>query len=160
MKVIQVETTFQTIPIMKKLLLVFVCLFTLQSVVRADNDKPIQVNQLPQQAQQFIKQHFADSSVAMAKVESDWLDRTYDVIFTNGNKVEFDKKGAWKEVDCKYSSVPAAIIPTAILKQITATYPSVKILKIDRDKKGYEVKLSNKWELKFDRQFNLIDIDD
>lgn len=159
-KMLKVETTFKTTTIMKKLLLVFMCLFTLQSVVRADNDKPIQVNQLPQQAQQFIKQHFADSSVAMAKVESDWWDKSYDIIFTNGNKVEFDKKGDWKDVDCRYSSVPAAIVPAAILKQVIATYPGVKILKIDRDKKEYEVKLSNKWELKFDRQFNLIDMDD
>lgn len=145
---------------MKKLILLFVCLFTLQSVARADNDKPIQVNQLPQQAQQFIKQHFSDSNVAMSKVESDWLDKSYNVIFTNGNKVEFDKKGNWKEVDCKYGSVPLGVVPTAILKHITATYPGVKILKIDRDKKDYEVKLSNKWELKFDLQFNLIDMDD
>lgn len=144
---------------MKKLLLVFVCLFTLQSVVRADNDKPIQVNQLPQQAQQFIKQHFADSNIAMAKVESDWLNKSYDVIFTSGDKVEFDKKGNWTEVNCKFSSVPTAIVPAAILKYVKTTYPDAKILKIDRDKKDFEVKLSNKWELKFDLKFNLIDMD-
>ena len=34
-----------------------------------------------------------------------------------------------------------------------------KILKIERDKKDYEVKLSNRTELKFDLKFNLIDID-
>lgn len=144
---------------MKKLLLLFVCLFTLQSVVRADNDKPVQVNQLPQQAQQFIKQHFADSNIAMAKVESDWLDKSYDVIFTSGDKVEFDKKGNWTEVNCKFSSVPEGIVPAAILKYVKTTYPDAKILKIDRDKKDYEVKLSNKWELKFDLRFNLIDMD-
>ena len=33
---------------MKKVLLLLVCLFTLQTVVWADDDKPIQVNQLPQ----------------------------------------------------------------------------------------------------------------
>ena len=32
---------------MKKVLLLLVCLFTLQTVVWADDDKPIQVNQLP-----------------------------------------------------------------------------------------------------------------
>lgn len=36
---------------MKKVLLLLVCLFTLQTVVWADDDKPIQVNQLPQTAQ-------------------------------------------------------------------------------------------------------------
>lgn len=144
---------------MKKLLLALVCLFTLHSVVRADDDKPVQVNQLPQQAQQFIKQHFADSNIAMAKVESDWLNKSYDVIFTSGDKVEFDKKGNWTEVNCKFSSVPTAIVPAAILKYVKSTYPDAKILKIDRDKKDFEVKLSNKWELKFDLKFNLIDMD-
>ena len=43
---------------MKKVLLLLVCLFTLQTVVWADDDKPIQVNQLPQTAQTFIKTHF------------------------------------------------------------------------------------------------------
>ena len=82
------------------------------------------------------------------------------VVFTaNGNKVEFDKKGNWEEVDCKHTSVPVAIIPAAIQKYVTTNYPDAKVLKIERDKKDYEVKLSNRTELKFDLKFNLIDID-
>ena len=78
---------------MKKLVFLLVCLFTLQTVARADDDKPIQVTQMPQPAQQFIKQHFADSKVALAKMESDFFYKSYEVIFTNGNKVEFGKNG-------------------------------------------------------------------
>ena len=133
---------------MKKVLLLLVCLFTLQTVVWADDDKPIQVNQLPQTAQTFIKTHFPNNKVAMAKMETDWFDKSYDVIFTNGDKLEFDKKGIWTEVNCKYSAVPVAVVPDAI-----------KMLKIERDKYDYEVKLSNGWEIKFDMQFNVIDID-
>lgn len=144
---------------MKKLLIAFVCLFSLQTIARADNDKPVQVSQLPQQAQQFIKQHFATGNIAIAKVENHFFDKNYDVIFTNGDKVEFDKKGNWKEVDCKYSAVPERIIPATIQKYVSANYPQAKVLKIDRDKKDYEVKLSGGWELKFDLAFNLIDID-
>ncbi len=145
--------------IMKKLVFLLVCLFTLQTVARADDDKPIQVTQMPQPAQQFIKQHFADSKVALAKMESDFFYKSYEVIFTNGDKVEFDNKGNWEEVNCKYSSVPTAIIPAAIQKYVATNYPDAKILKIERDKKDYEVKLSNRTELKFDLKFNLIDID-
>ena len=145
--------------IMKKLVFLLVCLFTLQTVARADDDKPIQVTQMPQPAQQFIKQHFADSKVALAQMESDFFYKSYEVIFTNGDKVEFDNKGNWEEVNCKYSSVPTAIIPAAIQKYVTTNYPDAKILKIERDKKDYEVKLSNRTELKFDLKFNLIDID-
>ena len=81
------------------------------------------------------------------------------VIFTDGNKVEFDKKGNWTEVNCKFSVVPQGIIPAPIQKYVTTNYADAKILKIERDKADYEVKLSNGWELKFDSKFNLIDID-
>ena len=81
------------------------------------------------------------------------------MIFTNGNKVEFDKKGEWTEIDCKHTVVPTAIIPTTIQKYVTTNYPDTRVLKIERDKKEYEVQLSNRVELKFDLKFNLIDID-
>lgn len=144
---------------MKKLVFLLVCLFTLSTVAKADDDKPIQITQMPQAAQQLIKQHFPDSKVALAKVESDFLNKSYEVIFTNGNKVEFDKKGNWKELDCKYTFVPVAIIPSTIQQYISANYPDMKVMKIERDKDDYEVKLNNRTELTFDLNFNLIDID-
>ena len=67
--------------------------------------------------------------------------------------------GNWEEVNCKYTSVPTAIIPTTIQKSVTTYYPDTRVLKIERDKKEYEVQLSNRVELKFDVKFNLIDID-
>ncbi len=144
---------------MKKLLFLFVCLFTLQTVAKADDDKPIQVTQMPKTAQQFIKQHFADSKVALAKMENDLLSKSYEVIFTDGNKIEFDKKGNWEEVNCKFTSVPLQVIPQPIQQYINTNYPDAKVLVIERDSKDYEVKLSNRVELKFDLKFKLIDID-
>lgn len=67
-----------------------VCVFTMQMVM-ADNDKPIKVEQLPQTAQTLIKQHFAGLKVALAKADKDWFDTTYDVMFANGDKLEFNK---------------------------------------------------------------------
>lgn len=144
---------------MKKLVFLFVCLFALQTVACADDDKPIQVSQMPQVAQQFINQYFSGQKIALSKMESKFFDKTYEVIFTNGNKMEFDKRGEWKEVDCKHGSVPVTIVPAAILNYVKTSYPDAQILKIDRDSKGYKVKLSNRMELKFDKRFNLIDID-
>lgn len=144
---------------MKKLVLLFVCLFTMQAVAWADDDKPVKVEQMPHRAQQFIKKHFSDNSIAIAKMESDLFSKSYDVIFTNGDKVEFDKKGEWKEIDCKYSQVPMEIVPTAIKNYITKQYPDAKIVKIEKDDRGYEVKLATGWEVKFDKKLNVIDID-
>lgn len=144
---------------MKKLLLLFVCLFTLQTIARADDDKPIQVSQSRRRHSSSSNNTLPASNIAMAKVESDFLQKSYDVIFTDGNKVEFDKKGNWTEVNCKFSVVPQGIIPSPIQKYTATNYPDAKVLKIERDKTDYEVKLSNGWELKFDSKFNLIDID-
>ena len=128
---------------MKKLVLLLVCMFTMHTMVMADNDKPIQVNQLPAKAQTFLNTYFKDHKVALAKQET-----------------EFDKAGEWTEVKCQQSEVPAQIIPEAIRTYVKTNYPDVKILQIERDKKEYEVKLSNRWEIKFDSKMRVIDIDD
>ena len=48
---------------MKKLFVLFICLFTLSTATYAREDRPIRVDQLPAKAQQFIKKYFAHSYV-------------------------------------------------------------------------------------------------
>lgn len=145
---------------MKKLTFILVCLFTLcAATISADNEKPIQVSQLPAAAQQFIKQHFADRQVALAQVETKLISKSYNVVFSNGDQIEFDNKGNWEEIDCKFSSVPQAVIPAQIIKYVQENYTDATIKKIEKDRRKYEVKLSNRVELSFDLKFNLIDID-
>ena len=146
---------------MKKTFFILLCLFAVVFTVKASDDKPITVKQLPLPAQQFIKAHFAKAKVALAKMDSDLLfDKTYEVLFTNGSKVEFDKNGAWKEVDCREGSVPSAIVPQAITKYVRENYPDQAIKEIEWDKKGYDIKLSNGLKLEFNTDFQLIDLGD
>ncbi len=133
---------------MKKFIMMLVCMFAVHTMVMADNDRPIQVNQLPAKAQTFIKTYFKNHKVALAKMESGVFYKSYDVVFTNGEKVEFDKAGEWKEVRCRQSEVPAQVVPEA------------RILEIEFDHNEYEIKLSNRWEITFDSQMRVIDIDD
>ena len=111
---------------MKKMMFLFVSLFVMNLAVFADNDKPIQVTEMPKGAQSFVKSDFANQSVAVAKMETDFFDKTYDVIFTNGDKVEFDKKGNWTKVDCEHTQVPQAVIPAAIQQYVSKNYPDAK----------------------------------
>ena len=105
---------------MKKFLFLAAALLALGiSTACADSDRPIDVAQLPQKAQQFIQKHFAGEKVALAKVERDFLEVRYEVIFTDGAKAEFYKDGEWKEVDCRYSSVPAAVVPAQIAQYVS-----------------------------------------
>lgn len=81
-------------------------------------------------------------------------------MFNNGEKIEFDRKGNWTEIDCKMSAVPAKLVPASIARYVKSTYPGTKILKIEKDDYDYEVQLSNRLEIKFNKNFQVIDIDD
>lgn len=96
----------------------------------------------------------------LRKKESDFFEVIYEVMFTNGSKVEFRRNGAWKEVDCRYSSLPAGIVSMPIETKVQELYPGAAVIKIERDKQEVEVKLNNGMELTFDRSHNLIGIDD
>lgn len=145
---------------MKQLITLTICLFIFSGIIKADNDKPVTIDELPQKAQEFLKQHFSKNTISYAQVEKELWDKKYDVVFTNGEKIEFDKNGEWKEVKCRQSEVPAQIVPEAIRNYVKTNYPDAKILQIESDKKEYEVKLSNRLEIKFDAKMRVIDIDD
>lgn len=145
---------------MKKILFVLAAIFTFGvSTALADNDKLVNKSDLPAQAQQFINENFAGVNLTYAKLERDFLERSYEVVLVDGTKLEFTLKGQWKEVDCRYGEVPANIVPQQIRDYVTKNYPDAKILKIERDRTDYELKLSNRYELTFDKNFNIIDID-
>lgn len=145
---------------MKKITLILMYLFILcVFTIHADNEKPIKVSQLPAAAQQFIKQHFADRKVALAKMETEFVAKNYEVIFIDGGHIDFDSKGNWKEIECKSSSVPVAVIPTQIMEYVSENHSNTTIKKLKKDRREYEVKLSNRVELSFDMKFNLTDID-
>lgn len=146
---------------MKKFFLVAFTLFVALSNVNADErDRVITKEQLPTAAQSLLTTHFSGLKISLVKEDREFISRNYEVIFKDGTKVEFTRNGEWKELDCRKSAVPAALIPASIKNFVTERYPDAKILQIDRDSNDYEVKLSNKLELTFDKKYNIIDIDD
>ena len=125
----------------------------------ADNDKLINKSELPVQAQQFIDAHFANVKLTYAKLERDFFERSYEVVLADGTKIEFASNGSWRDVDCRYEEVPAAIIPQAIKEYVNNNYPGEKILKIEHERGYYELKLSNRYELTFNKDYKIVDID-
>ena len=146
---------------MKKFFLTLIAFFSVGIfTAMADNDKVINRSQLPTPAQEFINVHFAGIDITYAKEEWDFLKHSYEVRLANSTKIEFTSKGDWDEVECRFGEVPAAIIPQAIKEYIDKNYPGSKVIYIEKDRNDYEVKLSNRLELKFDKDFNIYDIDD
>ena len=144
---------------MKKLFLAVVAMFAMSTMVMADNDKPVQVNQLPAKAQTFLNTYFKDAKVALATQDTELFSKSYDVVFNSGDRVEFDKAGEWTEVRCR-AGVPSQLVPGPIAEYVKNMYPDANVLQIERDTRGYEVKLSNRWEITFDKQMQPVDIDD
>ena len=145
---------------MKKILFALAAIFTLGiSNVSADNDKLINKSELPVKTQQFLDNNFANVKITYAKLERDLFERSYEVVLADGTKLEFTYQGDWKDVDCRYEEVPAAIVPQPIKEYVNSNYPNEKILKIERDRGYYELKLSNRYELTFNKDYKIVDID-
>lgn len=124
--------------------------------VKADNDQVITFDQLPASAQALHKQYFGDKVPLVITMDCD----DYTIIYQSGEKVEFNKQGEWKDVNCRVSAVPAALIPEQIKTHVKATFPGTTIIDIDRGLRGYEVKLNNGLEIEYNSTFQVIDIDD
>lgn len=95
---------------MKKLVMILMSVFCFQSVTFADNDRLIQFAQLPAEAQQIVNTHFNNKKVAYIMLDPGYL-KSYEVVFDDATKVEFNKKGQWKEVDMNTQTVPSRVYP-------------------------------------------------
>lgn len=144
---------------MKKLLASAFAVLAMTFSAKAGDDKPITVKQLPAVSQNFIKQHFADRKVALVKEESDFFVKSYEVVFTDLCKVEFDSDGQWTDMESKQGYIPMSAVPASIGEYVKANHPDRKIKSIERDRRGYEVDLTGNVDLKFDTAFNLIGMD-
>ena len=146
---------------MKKFFVIILAVFTLGVITsKADNDRVITKEALPTKARQFISTHFATSKVSYIKEDRDFFDHNYEIVFADGTKIEFGRSGEWVDVDCRYTSVPQTVVPQAIREYVKKNFPEVKIVEIERKRSNYEVKLSNKLELVFDKKLKIKGIDD
>ncbi|MCQ2285868.1 MAG: PepSY-like domain-containing protein [Bacteroidales bacterium] len=141
---------------MKKIILILTCIFIFSLTAFCDNERPIKKGDLPQNAQTFISQHFKKEILAYCLAEG----KEFKVYFSNGNKVEFDKNGEWTEVKCKVGNVPSDIVPDAIKNHIKSTFGNQKIVKIEKNKNGYDVELTNDLDILFDCSGQFIRVDD
>lgn len=123
------------------------------------HDKAIQPDSLPDKVQSFIKTYFPDERIAFSKEDRDFLKITYEIILTDGTKMEFRRNGEWKEIDRHTTRLPDGILPKEITDKAAELYPEAVIIAAESDDRDIEVRLLSGMELKFDNNTNLIDID-
>lgn len=145
---------------MRKILAILTVGLIMTTIACAHDVISRNVNDLPVQARTFIKQHFSSNEVSYIKIDKEvFKSTTYDVRLDNGMEIGFDSKGNWTEVDGDHRPIPSAFIPQQIQEAVQGTFPNERIVKIEKDNRGWEVELSNDIDLKFDKKFNIRDID-
>ena len=132
----------------------------MNSVATFAIDMIIPATQLPAAAQSFIQNTFPGQTVSYAKVDRDFGRTTYEVCLNNGTELEFNKNGEIDKVDCNFSAVPAHLVPATIADYVKTNFAGATIVKIDKERYGYDVELSNELELKFNKKGQLMNIDD
>ena len=143
---------------MKKTLIFCAALFFSAAMASAD-DRAIDVNRLPDNSKTFLNTHFPGIQVLYVTKEDDLMFPDYDVALANGVFLEFYNNGALEKIGCK-DGISTDFIPVAIVEFVKVRYPEAYFVEYKVDKRQYEVKLSNRLELKFNKHFNLLEIDD
>ena len=146
-----------------KIVLKTICLLLFVSVVSTAvaQDKVISFTQLPTKAQEFVKHHFAADDVAVVTLDMEYFVRKeYEVILKNGTKMEFNADGEWRKVKMKKIPVPGELVPEKISQYIHKSFPHTFVKAIKKEKKGYEVEISNGLDLEFSRTGDFIRVDD
>lgn len=124
------------------------------------DDRPVDFKKLPVAAQTFINANYSGVAVLYTTKDDDLILPDYTVMLKNGVKLQFSNGGELESIKVTEGAVPSNIVPVQITEYVKAAYPDTFIKEYDVDKNSYEVKLSNRLEIKFNRSFNVIEIDD
>ena len=148
--------------IMRKLftLMAVVSLVSILACKAYGDDRPVDFKKLPVAAQTFIKANYAGVAVLYATKDDDIILPDYTVMLQNGVKIQFSNGGELESIKVQEGAVPAGIIPVQITDYVKTAYPGVTIKEYEVDKNRHEVKLSNRLEIKFNRSFQVVEIDD
>lgn len=122
----------------------------------SDKESPVSFDQLPEQAQSFVKLFFSDSAVQSVETSgSGW-----NVNFTNGTEIDFNSEGSWTSIDCGLGvTVPYDLVPVNIHTFVEQNYPSAGVVEISRTTSEYEIELSNGIDATFDLHGNFLHFD-
>lgn len=141
----------------KKILAVLAFFF---SIAAFSQNQGTDFTTLPHDAQKFITTNFNQRDVSYIKTEKKYkLIKEYDVYLKNGTEIEFDSKGNWTEVDGKQQEISTRFLPKSINQYVKKTFPKTYITKVEKKRRGYEVKISNGLELLFNSNGEFLKID-
>lgn len=145
---------------MRRILLTAAILLGSVAAMSARDTYTRNVNDLPPAAKSVLASNF-NSKVSVIKIDRDFgRVSDYEVVLSDGSEITFDRAGNWENVEvAPNKAVPNKFILGPIAAYIKSNHKGTRVVGIDKDRRGYEVELSNGIELKFDRQGNFLRYD-
>jgi len=143
---------------MKRIL--FIAALMAFAVVSKADDRPVSADKLPAAAKAFIEEYYAGVKISFVTKDDDLIRPDYDVMLSNGVKIGFDNSGSLDKIDVGAEGMPEGIVPVQIAEYVRLHFPETRVTEYEVGRRTYEVQLSNRMELKFNNNFNIIEIDD
>jgi len=118
---------------------------------------------LPNNAQEFINQHF--SAVSVEKVDENsnwqiWEDDKYEVRLSNGIELDFDENGNLMEIDSQNNeAIPMSALPSKVRSYLEANHANAKVVGWEKQDNEQEIELADGTEVEFDAQGNFRKLD-
>ena len=142
------------------LVIVALCI-SIPLTVYAFDDRYVEYEKLPASIKQFVSAHFPDAELITASKDFP----EYSVWIGQNIEIDFNFRREWDEISCKSGeAIPAsilALIPANIHEYINKNFDGAVITKISRERRGYEIGISNRnFELFFNKNGQLTGIDD
>lgn len=143
---------------MKKIIMIIAIAFAASVAMHAD-DRPVEYKRVPSAARTFITANFPGEKVTYSTKDDDLVRPDYHVRLDSGVLMTFDHSGSLEKIQTQ-KGVPAGIVPVQITDYVKLHYPDAVVIEYEVDRRSYEVKLSNRMELKFNSNWHLVEIDD
>lgn len=143
---------------MKKIALTMISLAAFAAALSAD-DRPMAFEKLPVAAKEYIQTNFPGEKTTLVTKDDDLIFADYTVMLSNGIELEFEHSGALTQISSP-NGIPAELVPVSIRNYVQTHYPDAGYLDFEIGKRTYEVKLTNRMELKFNNNFHIIEVDD
>jgi len=124
-----------------------------------EKEEVVKAEDLPQTAREFISNHFVNETVTSVVKEEDGKKVSYDVVLNSGTKLDFNKEGQITEID-SHTKLPDSVIPAPIRSYVQTNYASEVIIGWELEGTNQDVDLSNRLELRFDKDNNFVSIQD
>ena len=126
------------------------------------NEKAILESGLPASSRTFLQTHFPNEAVTHVTMENEGFGKEYTAYLTNGFSVVFGKKGDWDKI--RFEPMPQSVLdllPAGIVEYVATAFPNnSEIVKVSKERKGYEIGLNGKTKLKFNTTGKFIGYDD